>query len=184
MTANDLRLLEEAGAAFAAVLQGVKPGQMSEASSCAGWSVKDLTDHVISGNLRFASLVSGASPTPDGPDDDPTTAFRASMRTLTEAFSADGVLDRTFQTPMGERSAPRLVATRIVEMSVHGWDLARSTEQVIDLPGPVADAGLAQLQSMLPSGERSGLPFGSEQQAPEGASPADRLAAFAGRKVT
>lgn len=183
VTANNLGLLDDAGAAFEAVLQGVTPGQLDEASSCDGWSVRDLIAHVVSGNAMFTAMVSGEPPAGgDALGDDPAEAFRASLKKLRDAFSAEGVMDKVFQTPMGERPAPRLVTTRVIEMSVHGWDLARSTGQSIDLPEPVVEAGLAQLRMML-SGDRAGMPFGAEQQAPEGASAADRLAAFAGRKV-
>jgi uncharacterized protein (TIGR03086 family) len=183
VTANDFALLEDTGTAFAAVLKGVTPQQLGEASACAGWSTKELADHVISGNLRFAGLVGGTPPAADSPPDDLGTAFATSLQTLAEAFAADGALERPFQTPMGERAGRQLLAIRIVEMSVHGWDLARSTGQAIELPATVVEAALTQLRTMLPEGERTGLPYGSEQPTPAGASDADRLAAFAGRKV-
>ncbi len=162
----------------------MEPGRLAEASSCDGWTVRELIAHVVSGNLMFTAMVSGGG-APAGGDvlgDDPVQAFRDSLAGLKEAFAADGVMDKVFQTPMGERPAPRLVTTRVIEMSVHGWDLADSTGQTIELTEPVVEAAEAQLRMMLP-GDRAGLPFGAEQTAPEGASPADRLAAFAGRKV-
>lgn len=146
--------------------------------------MRELISHVVSGNLMFTNLVTGAG-APAGGDplgDDAVEAFRSSLGKLRDAFSAEGVMDRTFQTPMGERPAARLVTTRLAEMSIHGWDLARSTGQVIDLPEPVVEAALAQLGMML-SGDRTGMPFDAERQAPEGAPHADRLAAFAGREV-
>ncbi|MDN3259871.1 TIGR03086 family metal-binding protein [Streptomyces sp. CSDS2] len=178
-------MLDEAGAAFATVLEAVGPDRLAEPSTCDGWTVRELIAHVVSGNLMFAAMVSGTAPRPadDVLGDDPAGAFRASLKDLKEAFSDEGVMDRVFQTPMGERPAPRLVTTRVIEMGVHGWDLARSTGQRIELPEPVVDAALAQLRMML-SGDRSGLPFGSERQPGPDASPADRLAAYAGRQVT
>jgi uncharacterized protein (TIGR03086 family) len=183
VTANNLGLLDDAGTAFEAVLQGVKPARLSDASSCADWSVRDLISHVVSGNLTFAGMVTGAAPAGgDVLGDDPVAAFRASLETLKEVFAGEGVMDQVFQTPIGERPAARLVTTRAIEMGIHGWDLARSTGQVIDLPESVVEAGLAQLRMML-SGDRAGMPFGAEQPVPEGAPGADRLAAYAGRVV-
>jgi uncharacterized protein (TIGR03086 family) len=186
VTANNLELLDEAGAAFAAVLQEVGPDQLAAASSCDGWTVRELIAHVVSGNLMFTALVTGEGG-PGGGDvlgDDPVRAFADSLKKLKDAFAADGVMDKVFQTPMGERPAPRLVTTRVVELSVHGWDLADSTGGTIELSEPVVEAALGQLRMMLSgAGDRAGLPFGAEQQAAEGASPADRLAAYAGRKA-
>jgi uncharacterized protein (TIGR03086 family) len=184
VTVGDLGLLDEAGAAFVAVLQGVEPGRLDEASSCDGWSVRELIAHVVAGNLMYAAIVGGSGAPADGDvlGGDPVRAFRDSLNELKQAFSADGVMDKMFQTPRGERPAPRLVTRRAIEMSVHGWDLADSIGRRIELTEPLVEASLEMLRMML-SGGRAGLPFNSEQSAPEGASPADRLAAYAGRKV-
>jgi hypothetical protein len=46
----------------------------------------------------------------------------------------------------------------------------------------LAEWGLRSLRDAVPA-DRAGSPFGTEQPAPEGATAADRLAAFAGRAV-
>ena len=101
MTANDFEILEDSAAAFAAVLHGLASEQLDQASPCPEWSVKELVEHVITGNLRFAGLAGATAVAPAAADLD--TAFQSSVQTLITSFSAEGVLERTFRTPMGER---------------------------------------------------------------------------------
>ena len=62
---------------------------------------------------------------------------------------------------------------------------AKATGQPTDLEPELATQLLATVGSFLPDEARgedsSGAPFGPKQEAPEGASEADRLAAFLGR---
>ena len=72
---------------------------------------------------------------------------------------------------------------RVNEMIVHGWDVARGSGQSTDLDPEVAAVCLAMFQAVpfVPRGE--GKPFAAEQAVPDGATVADRLAAFTGRAV-
>ncbi|MBO0514505.1 TIGR03086 family metal-binding protein [Streptomyces beijiangensis] len=185
MTDKRLEQFDQAGAAIESVLAEVKTAQLDQPTPCTDWSVRQLANHVVTGNLMFTGMITGGAPADGGADhvgDDPLGAFQKTFALLRAAFAADGVLERTFPTPMGERPAARLVTTRVVEMSLHGWDLAKATGQVIDLPPAVVETALGALSAMLPA-DRSGMPFGSEQQVPADTSPADRLAAFAGRHI-
>ncbi|MFE1886711.1 TIGR03086 family metal-binding protein [Streptomyces diastatochromogenes] len=183
MTDKVLEQFDQAATALEGVLAGIKPLQLDDPTPCPEWSVRELVNHVVGGNLMFAGIVSGNGPAaPQDHGDDLLGAFRSSFSTLREAFAADGVLERTFQTPMGERPATRLVTIRVIEMGLHGWDLAKATGQSFALPEEVVDAALNQLKAMLPA-DRQGLPYGNEQPAAPDASPTDRLAAFAGRSL-
>ena len=84
---------------------------------------------------------------------------------------------------MGERPGGRLMAIRVLELSVHGWDLAKATGQSFELPEAIVETSFQVLRATLPE-DRNGLPYGPEQQAGPEASPTQRLAAFAGRTVT
>lgn len=184
MTDKALEQFDQAAAALEGVLAGIKPLQLDDPTPCPEWSVRELANHVVGGNFMFAGIVTGSGPVAaEDHGDDLLAAFRSSYTALRAAFAADGVLERTFQTPMGERPATRLVTTRVIEMGLHGWDLAKATGQSYDLPQDVIDAARNQLQMMLPE-DRQGLPFGNEQPAAPDASPTDRLAAFAGRTVS
>jgi uncharacterized protein (TIGR03086 family) len=181
----DLRQFDRAGSALAGVLAKVDSNALDGPTPCSDWSLRELINHVVHGTAMFTGMVAGGAPPDGGADligDDPLGAFQRSLAGLRAAFTADGVAERTYSTPFGARPAARLVTTRVIEMSLHGWDIAKATGQTIDLGQDVVDICLATLRGMLPA-DRSGLPYGPEQPVPAGAAPVDRLAAFAGRKV-
>ncbi|MEO6089552.1 MAG: TIGR03086 family metal-binding protein [Umezawaea sp.] len=185
MTELNLDQFDKAGEALDGVLAGVSPEQFDSPTPCGEWTVRALVNHVVHGNLMFVGLVHGSGPVDGSVDhlgDDPLGAFRASLADLRAAFSAEGIGERVFQTPFGERPAPRLVTTRVVETSLHGWDLAKATGQTIDLDAEVVETAFAALKAMLPE-DRTGMPFGSRQPVAPDASPVDQLAAFAGRSL-
>jgi hypothetical protein len=159
-------LFRQAGEMTAAVIAGIDPGRLGDPTPCAGWDVRALISHLASGNLRFAAMITG-EPGPGREDDvlgdDPLAAFRGSVARLGAAFAADGVMDQVFPTPVGEGPGRMLAGMR-------------------DLDPAVVEFASAVLHGMpVPRGGPA--PFAAEQQAPEGAPAADRLAAFAGRQV-
>jgi uncharacterized protein (TIGR03086 family) len=178
-------LFRRAGEMTAGVIAGIEPGRLGDPTPCADWDVRTLINHLAAGNLRFAAMITG-EPGPGREDDvlgdDPLAAFRGSVTRLGAAFAADGVMDRTFPTPLGEGPGRMLAGMRVCELTVHGWDLAAATGQPRGLDPAVVEFASAVLRGMpVPRGGPA--PFAAEQQAPEGAPAADRLAAFAGRPV-
>ena len=73
-----------------------------------------------------------------------------------------------------------------MEQFTHGWDLARALGRHADLDPGLAAGLLSQARLAITGAFRgpdgTGL-FGSAQEAPAGAGPADQLAAFLGRRV-
>jgi uncharacterized protein (TIGR03086 family) len=185
MAENPFVNFDRAAAVADSVIAAVKPDQLDDPTPCTEWSVRQLINHVVTGNLMFTSMVTGG-PRPDRNQDqfgdDPLGAFRATARDLRAAFSAEGALDRIYPTPFGEDPGTVLVNMLAIEMSIHAWDIAKATGQSTDLDPELAEWGLHSARGALPA-DRAGSPFGTEQPAPEGATAADRLAAFAGRAV-
>jgi uncharacterized protein (TIGR03086 family) len=185
MTENPFARFDRAAAVADGVIAAVKPDQLGDPTPCSEWSVRQLINHMVTGNLVFVSMTTGG-PTPDRSQDhlgdDPLGAFRSTVRDLRAAFSAEGVLDRTYPTPFGENPGIVLVTMRTLEMSVHSWDIAKAVGQSTDLDPELAEWGLRSLQHAMPA-DRAGSPFDTEQPAPADATAADRLAAFAGRAV-
>lgn len=163
----------------------VRAEQFAAPTPCVEWDVRALINHMASGNLRVAAMISG-DPGPD-PDSDvlgdhPLEAFRDSVQRICAAFDGEGMVEQTFTTAFGEGSGRLLIALRISELTLHMWDLAAATGQPRGLdPEVVAFADAAFRTRPIPRGDES--PIGPEKPVPPSATPADRLAAFAGRNV-
>lgn len=83
-------------------------------------------------------------------------------------------------------SLPGRVVTAIylMEVLVHGWDLASATGLPHEAPVEVAEAGLSAARDVLPAAPRgmaNGVPFDPVVDPAPGAGPTERLANWAGR---
>jgi uncharacterized protein (TIGR03086 family) len=66
---------------------------------------------------------------------------------------------------------------------VHSWDIAAATGQSTDIAPELAAQALAAWRSRLGDGQRpAGMPFDDPQPVPAGATAADELAAYLGRR--
>ncbi len=182
---DSVDLLRRAGEAVEEIIARIPPGQLTGPTGCGGWDVRDVISHVTIGNLRFAASISGTPGPGRGEEEisgDPLAAFRSSQAALLGAFAGEGALQRTYPSPFGELPGPALAQLRATELVVHAWDLAAATGQPRDLdPDLVAAADQMLRSAPLPRG--AGAPFAPEQPVPPGATAADRLAAFTGRKI-
>ena len=137
-------LLADLGRALAAteaVVAGIGPDQWPTPTPCTELDVHGVLNHLVRGNLLFAAIV-GGEPRPvlgaDHLGDDPLAAYQRAAAQLREAFAAPGVLESVYEAPFGAGPGAVLVHVRIVEVLVHGWDLARATGQPAEFPDDVA----------------------------------------------
>jgi uncharacterized protein (TIGR03086 family) len=73
---------------------------------------------------------------------------------------------------------------RTADVLTHAWDLAVASNQSTDLDPELAAEQLAAVRAYVrPEFRGPGRPFGYEQSCSSERGPADRLAAFLGRKV-
>jgi uncharacterized protein (TIGR03086 family) len=182
---SPLTRFDRAASAAGTVFSGVKPEQFDDPTPCTEWTVRQLMNHVVGGNHQFISMLTGGGQLDRSLDylgADPPAAFRESVARLRALFAAEGALERPTPTPFGERPGVVLLEMRVTEMMTHGWDLARATGQPTDLDPAVAERCIQAFRVMRASGRGADM-FDEEQPAPDGASPADRLAAAAGRRV-
>jgi uncharacterized protein (TIGR03086 family) len=183
MTAQILEQFQLASDSFTNLLANVQADQFAAGTPCTDWSVQELVGHVVNGNLMFVRLFTGAEPPVVDIAGDPAEAVSVSTKALREAASAEGALDRAYNTPMGERPGGRLMAVRVLEFSVHGWDLAEATGQSFEVPEAAIETCYAVLRAMFPETDRSGPQYGAVQEVGADATPTQKLAAFAGRAV-
>jgi uncharacterized protein (TIGR03086 family) len=171
-----------------AVLAKVQPGDLDAPTPCASWDVRALINHFVGTARWWAVTVTGegAAPGADYAAGDFAAAYEESIQIATAAFETDGVLEKTVRLPFAEFSGAALLSLAAMEQFTHGWDLARALGHHTDLDPGLAAGLLSQARLAItgafrgPDGE--GL-FGSAQEAPPGACPADQLAAFLGRRV-
>jgi uncharacterized protein (TIGR03086 family) len=181
--------LQQAIQSTRAVLNNVDRDDLSRATPCVSWKVSDVINHIVGGQFFFATAVNGQAPSRDETDyaaGDFVTEFDRGSAATVAAFSQDGAMERIVHLPFGDMPGAVFVGIASTDTFIHGWDLAKATGQATDLEPELAAALLAQVKPVLPDsfrGPDGQAAFGPEQVAPEGASNADRLAAFLGRTV-
>jgi uncharacterized protein (TIGR03086 family) len=179
--------LEDAIASTRSILGNVTPSQLDDATPCASWKVRDVINHVIGTHVFFTGALTGASPAGGDPaSGDFMAAFDDATRACVAAFQSDGVAERTITLPFGELPAAAVAGLAATDTLTHGWDLARATGQPTDLAPDTAATLLAAAEQNIQDafrGPDGKAPFGAKQEAPDGSSNADRLAAFLGRHV-
>lgn len=177
------------------VLRKVEPHDLGKPTPCASWDVRALINHIISAGRWWAAMVSGDAVL-EAPEDadyvgaaldgDFVAAYEECIRVTLGAFGAEGAAERIVAAPFGEFPGAMLAQFAATDQFTHGWDLARALGHDTDLAPDLAVAlfGLAQVSiTDAMRGPDTVALFGPEQQAPDGACAADRLAAFLGREV-
>jgi uncharacterized protein (TIGR03086 family) len=179
--------LEEAIASTRSILGNVTPDQLDHDTPCASWKVRDVINHVVGAHHFFTGALTGTPPAAGDPaSGDFVAAFDDASRACVEAFQAEGVAERTITLPFGELPGAAVAGLVATDTLTHGWDLARATGQPTDLAPSLAATLLVAAEQNIPDafrGPDGTAPFGAKQQAPDGSTNADRLAAFLGRTV-
>jgi uncharacterized protein (TIGR03086 family) len=185
VTTTTVEDLVRACAAVGDLITRIGPDQWTAPTPCSDWSVRDVVNHVVEGNLVFAARVDGGPMPERGADhlgDDPAGAYGASAAVLRDAFGRPGVLQRSYPGPFGDASGAEILLTRLYDLLTHGWDLAQATAIPAELPDDLAEQALAFARDQL-----SGLPrttrFAEPQPICDTAPPIEQLAAFLGRQV-
>ena len=180
---DQLDLHRRAQDIFRATVASVGADQWNLATPCEGWSVVDLVDHVIGGNTWVQGLAGRELAAL--PENDRAVALEMSADGAHDVFAAEDGLSRMFELPFGTMPGMAFIGLRTNDVFTHAWDLAKATGQSTDLDHELAVEGLkASSMRIQPQMRSAGGPFGPEQPCPEGATPADRLAAFLGRSVS
>jgi uncharacterized protein (TIGR03086 family) len=181
---------EQAVAVAKSVLANVRPDQLDDPTPCASWKVRDVINHVVGGSFFFAAATNGETPAdaggaPDFASGDYQATYEDGSKQAIAAFAAPGALERIVKVPFGEFPGVAWMGLATTDTFAHAWDLAKATGQPTDLAPELAAQLLAGARQAIPDQFRGDepMPFGPEKSCPEGASDADRLAAFLGRTV-
>lgn len=185
-------LLAKCFASTRDVLANMTPEQLEGAETpCASWNVQELVAHIVNGTTWFATIAETGTP-PGGDVFPPFTAdnvvevFDAGSDRAVRAFAAEGAMERIMHLPFGDLPGAAFVFVACGDTFTHGWDLAKATGQSTDLDPETASQLLEIVSPMLPDtlrGKDGEAPFGPRQEAGAGATAADKVAAFMGRRV-
>lgn len=174
-------LLDRALTQTGDVIARVRPEQAGLPTPCSRWTVQALISHVVGGASVMADMARGGSWKPheiDVPPDRWSADFSSSAGELLMAWREKDELDE---------AATNRLSQAIAEFAVHSWDIARATGQAEPPDDDVAEYALVWARRSLKPEHRgdegSGMAFGREQPAPEGAPAIDQLAAFFGRRL-
>jgi uncharacterized protein (TIGR03086 family) len=169
------------------VLNNVKDDQLDAATPCAGMSLRDLVAHIGGLSLAFAAAagkdLGPLTDTPPaeggGPEPDWRTAYPANLAALAKAWQQPDAW--TGMTRAGGIDLPGDVAgsVALAEVVIHGWDVARATDQPYDVDPTVAQACLTHLAQFDTSGTE-GL-FGPAVAVSDDAPALDRIVGLSGR---
>jgi uncharacterized protein (TIGR03086 family) len=171
---------------FDKVAAGTKVDQLDGQTPCAEWKVRDLFGHLLGGATIFAAMVRGDEPPSDVPsaeDRDLSSATRAAAAELDAAFRQAGALERIVPTPFGEMPGETFARLLAFDLLVHTWDLATATGQDLSVPAEVVAEVDAFARAAIAPEMRGPGTFGPELEPAPGATPLERLVAFAGRTV-
>jgi uncharacterized protein (TIGR03086 family) len=170
-----------------AFMAGTRPDQWAQPSTCAGWDVHALANHVVSGNFWASPLVAGETIEQVGDRldgdllaDDPLAAYDASAEEAAGAFRAPGAMDRMVAVSYGPVPGSVYCGHRFIDVLIHGWDLAMSTGQDATLPDDLVEACWEVVEPQLELLEGSGM-FGEEYAVPADANRQTKLLAVLGR---
>ena len=189
-------LHERALEATLRTVAAVRPDQLSRPTPCPGLDVRAMIEHLVQGNFGFAKVAEGepylgggggsdavADVVGHGVADDPAAALAASAGRVAEAWRRPGVLDQMCRLPFGDMPGRFALALHLVEVLVHGWDVAKATGLDTKLDPELAGAALRTVEMAVTDDLRGpGGPFGPEVDVFEDAPVGDRLVAFLGRQ--
>lgn len=173
------------------LVDNTKPEQLDEQTLCAEWKVRDLLNHLTAGATMFAisaeegavsDEVMGKLMASDQLGDDYKAAIRTSGARALAAFGQPGVMEKIVKLPFGEMPAGVALNIAVFDVATHCCDLARATGQSVD-DEELLETALGAGRAMIGPEMRAPGLFGAEETAPESAPVADRLLAFAGRKI-
>jgi uncharacterized protein (TIGR03086 family) len=167
------------------LVEGLPDDALERPTPCTEYTVAALLDH-LAGTVVAFRAAAVKNPLPGGPSGDASnlrpdwrTAIPRDTRALADAW--DHPTAWTGRTAAGGVELPADVAAIVAldELVVHGWDLAKATDQPTDYDGPGLEAVL-RLVTDFRARDFPGL-FGPEVPMPDGAPLIERILGVTGR---
>ncbi|SCE66225.1 TIGR03086 family protein [Micromonospora viridifaciens] len=182
MTTKTSELLAVAAPRTVAVVQGISDDQLDLPTPCPEYTVRGLLNHLYDVVVNFQALARRQEVDWSAKTDHLTGGWRdrftAETVRLIEAWSDPAALEGVSpgmglpQETVGEMA--------LIDLAVHGWDLARATGQRVEVEPEVLATGHGFMDRMGETGQRMGA-FGEPVPTVAGATELDRLLCRTGR---
>ncbi|MGW4500489.1 TIGR03086 family metal-binding protein [Micromonospora sp. NPDC004336] len=175
-------LLAVAAPPTVAVVRGIADDQLDLPTPCREYAVRDLLNHLFEVVVNFQALAAKRpvewADKPDLLTDGWRDRFEAETRRLVDAWSDPSTLEGV--SPGMGMPQSTVGGMVLLDLTVHGWDLAVATGQPYR-PAPEAMAALHELVAQLgPNARKMGV-FAEPVSADAGLSGLDRLLCDTGR---
>ena len=169
-------------------IDAVRDDQWDTTSVCDDWTVRELVNHIVSGNYWAAELAAGKTIDEVGDrldgdvlGDDPLSEYDTSSGAASAAFHVPGAMEAPCAVSYGPVPGEVYAGHRFLDVLVHGWDVAKSTGQSTKLPPELVEALWAVIEPQKDELISTGA-FGSDHEAPAGADRQTTLLALLGRQ--
>ena len=185
-----IELLSKAIATFTAELDKTPDTDWSKPTKCDGWDVTGLLKHIVGGATAATAALRGAPREETLPvftdfrfGSDPRADYAAAMTDHLTAFEEFGDLESIVQHPLMDMPARTMLMFRIVDFTLHAWDLGAGMGREVVLDPALVEFGWASLSPMAAGIGSSGM-FGAgpSGDVPESADLQTRLIDLSGRR--
>ena len=183
-----LELLDLACDRFAELASTVSDEKWTNPTPCDEWDVAALVDHVIGGNVFTAAILGGRSAqdamnAAHGAFEESLARRELLTRSLADqrrAFGEPGALERMCAHVAGDVPGVQVLGFRLIDLTVHGWDLAVGVGARADIDERLAEAVWSLIDpSMVATGLFGSGPSGT---VPDGAPASVRVLDALGRR--
>ena len=170
------------------LVAGVRGDQWSDPTPCEDWDVRTLVNHIVSGNLWAAELGAGKTIEEVGDrldgdvlDQYPTGAYDISAELAAAVFRRPGAMEAPCAVSYGPVPGEIYCGHRVIDVVIHGWDVAKGTGQDTKIPDDLVEACFAIVEPQMDLLVASGM-FSTDVTAPEGSDRQTQLLAILGRR--
>src|SRR6266540_3102806 len=125
-------LHDEALASTRHYIAGIGTDQWKIPSPCEDWSVRELVNHIVTGNYWAAELATGKTIEEVGDrldgdvlGDDPLSEYDTSGGAASAAFHMPGAMEAMCAVSYGPVPGEVYAGHRFLDVPIHGWDVAK-----------------------------------------------------------
>lgn len=172
---------------FSRIVRSIGAQDWSRPSPCPGWTAIDVLGHIGAGIDAGTTLLRGErlewnpiDPPGQVVSGDPVRWWAAKARSAKDAVR--GVdLAKEIDSPRGKRSIGEGLTFPAIDLFVHGWDLARSAGDDVEIPDAAIEFAHRALDAVPAEQLRSERVFKSAADVPASATATQEFIAWTGR---